>query len=135
MKSNHRPTKSVVFLFMIHLTKGNSDTIFTTSDTILNLTDNYYLKFTNRTTQDVVQMWIPNEDNIARFQKFTIVTNDYFANFIEGFWSYTIQVAVTNNVVPTTPVLESGYMYLHPETDFVPIKYNEQSNNFKAYNG
>ena len=120
---------------MLHFTKGNSETILTTADTILNLTDYYYFKFTNRTTQDIVEMWVPNESNYARFQKFTITTNDYFVNFIEGFWSYTMQIAEDYEVVPTSAILESGYMYLHPETDFVPIKYNEQSNNFKAYNG
>jgi hypothetical protein len=119
---------------MIHLTKGQENTIFTTSDTTLTL-DYYYFKFTNRTTQDVVEMWLANESDKERFQKYTIITSDFFGNFIEGFWTYTIQIATAYEVVPTTAILESGYMLLHPENEFVPTKYSEQSNNFTAYNG
>ena len=119
---------------MIHFTKGNSDTIFTTADTTLTL-NYYYFKFTNRTTQDIVEMWLPNESEKDRFQKYTINTDEYFVNFNEGFWTYTIQMAEDYEVIPTSAILESGFMYLHPATDFEMIKYNEQSNTFKAYNG
>lgn len=118
---------------MINLTKGQTETIYTTTNgggAAL-----YYFKFTNRTTNDVIQMWLTNTSTKTRFQKFSIVVNTYFANFIEGFYTYTIQVATTNNVVPTSAVLETGYMKLNPATEFTPTKYNEQSNQFKVYNG
>ena len=119
---------------MIHLTRGNIDTIIITADTTL--TNNfYYVKFTNRTTQDVVETWYENQSGKDRFQKFDISTDDFFANFNEGFWTYTIQMATGEGIVPTSAILESGFMYLHPATDFEMIKYNEQSNTFKAYNG
>lgn len=119
---------------MIHLTKGQENTIYTTADTTFTL-NYYYFKCTNRTTQDVVEMWLANESDVDRFQKYTILTNDFFGNFIEGFWTYTIQMAEDYGIVPTSAILESGYLYLHPETDFAPTKYSEQSNNFTAYNG
>jgi hypothetical protein len=118
---------------MINLTKGQTESIYTTTNgggAAL-----YYFKFTNRTTNDVKQMWLNNLSTKARFQKFTFDVDDFFDNFIEGFYTYTIQVATANNVVPTTAVLETGYMKLNPATEFAPIKYNEQSNQFKVYNG
>lgn len=118
---------------MIHLTKGNTEIFTTTCD--CGDEPLYYFKFTNRTTSDVVEMWLNNLSTKSRFQKFQFDTDDFFGNFNEGFWTYTIQVGVTENVVPTTAILESGYMYLHPEVDYEPIKYSEQSNNFTAYNG
>lgn len=118
---------------MIHLTKGQTETIYTTTNVVGAAL--YYFKFTNITTKDEIEMWLDNLSTKLRFQKFTFDTDDFFDTFIEGFYTYTIQVATTGNVVPTTDVLESGYMWLHPATEFVPTKYSEQSNQFKVYNG
>jgi hypothetical protein len=95
----------------------------------------YYFLFVNRITNDEVDMWLTNVSTTARYQKFQINTENLFGDYDTGFWSYTIQGASVNNVVPTTPILESGYMYLYPETEFNPTEYNEQSNQFKTYNG
>lgn len=118
---------------MINLTKGQTETIYTTTNgggAAL-----YYFKFTNRTTNDVRQIWLNNLSTKSRFQKFTFDVDDFFDTFIEGFYTYTIQVATTSNVVPTSAVLETGYMKLNPANEFTPTKYNEQSNQFKVYNG
>lgn len=136
MKIDHRPTKSVVFLFMIHLKLGETNNIYATA---VDYGDNsygiYYFKFQNRTTFDVVEMWLTNESTSNRYQKFEIVVNDYFEGYAEGTWDYVIIGADQVDVVPTYDVLESGYMYLHRATEYQPTKYNEQSNTFKAYNG
>ena len=59
--------------------------------------------------------------------------NDYFDSNNTGLYSYTIQ-ASDENIIPTSEILESGFMYLHSDK-FEPIKYSEQSNTFKTYNG
>jgi len=53
----------------------------------------------------------------------------------EGFWTYEIKGAEDYDVVPTTDVLETGFMKLLPSENFTPEYYNEQTNNFKTYNG
>jgi hypothetical protein len=93
----------------------------------------YYFKFVNRVTKDIVEMWLQNISTTERFQKFVITTDDFFNDKDGGMWTYTIQ-ASNNNVVPTSDILETGYMYLHTEIT-EPVKYNEQSNTFKTYNG
>lgn len=95
----------------------------------------YYFVFTNRVTKDEVDMWLTNVSTTARYQKFQINTDNLFDGYDTGFWNYTIQGATTLNVIPTSAILESGYMYLYPATEYAPTEYNEQSNQFKTYNG
>lgn len=121
---------------MINLTKGNTNTIIVTPKE--NTTTNYTffkIVFTNRVTQDEVDFWFTNISTTDRYQKCTIVVNTYFLNFDEGFWTYEIFGCAVSGGVPTSSILESGYMYLRPATNYNPTEYNEQSNNFKTYNG
>jgi hypothetical protein len=121
---------------MIILTKGNSQKeIYCTpaenTDVVFSI---YYFKFTNRITQSVVEEWYNDISSFKRYQKFDI-DSVIFDNEDTGFWTYEIRGAQTVYVVPTGPVLESGYMYLNPEDTYQPETYNDQSNEFLTYNG
>jgi len=121
---------------MINLYRSTNTEIFCTP---LENTDSdysiFYFKFTSRLTQNIVECWLVNLSLSARYQQFEILVNDYFANEEDGFYTYEIKGADDYDVVPTGYVLESGYMNLHPASNFVPEYYNEQVNNFKTYNG
>lgn len=121
---------------MIILTKEQTTDIYVTpqenSDVVYSI---YYIKFTNRITQSVIADWFYNTSSFSRYQKFSIDAAGLFINDDTGFWTYEIYGATALNVVPTTPVLESGYMYLNPEVTFEPTTYNDQSNEFLTYNG
>lgn len=121
---------------MINLKKGNTDTIIVTPKEKTSLVIIYFkFIFTNRITQDIVNVWLTNISPTDRYQKFSIVTSTYFTNGNVGLWSYEVYGCASLGGTPNTPLLENGYMNLNPSTDFVPTSYNEQSNQFKTYNG
>lgn len=121
---------------MIVLAKGNTETICITpkENSSLNLV-NYKIVFTNRTTKEVVDFWFADISTTARCQKFTIIVNTYFQNYDEGFWEYAVYGTATLNGTPNTPMLENGLMYLKPQTNYEPTKYNEQDTAFTTYSG
>lgn len=97
----------------------------------------FYFKFVNRVTLDEVELW---DDSIGvsttnRYAKHVVNTSVHFADMPTGFWTYTIQPATEEEVVPNTDICESGLMYLYPATEFEPTKYDEQSNTFIVYGG
>jgi len=121
---------------MINLKKGNTDTIIVTSKEMTSLAITIFkFIFTNRITQDEVALWLTNTSTTDRYQRFSIVTNTYFLNEDTGLWTYEIYGSASIGGVPTTPILETGYMNLNPATNFAPEYYSEQSNQFKTYNG
>lgn len=121
---------------MINLTKGNTNTIIVTLKEKTPLVILYFkFIFTNRITQNVVNVWLTNTSTTNRYQKFSIVTNTYLANEDDGLYTYNVYGCASLGGTPNTPLLESGYMYLHPSVEFDPVKYNEQSNQFITYNG
>jgi hypothetical protein len=121
---------------MIVLTKGYQDeSIRFTSKINLGGNNFYYFKFTNRTTLDEVDCWIEPEGTATdRYELCLIDTLNLFADYPEGFWTYEIYPATVDEL-PTEPMLESGLMYLYPQTEYAPTKYDEQNNTFKVYNG
>ena len=121
---------------MIILTKDNASiNIYCTPAENTNVVFSiYYFKFTNRITQSVVDEWYTDISTFVRYQKFNINAN-IFDNEDTGFWTYEIRGAQTINVIPTGPILESGYMYLNPADTYEPTTYNDQSNEFLTYNG
>lgn len=121
---------------MIILTKDNAsiNIYCTPAENTSDVFSIYYFKFTNRITQSVVEEWYTDISTFVRYQKFQIDAN-IFDNEDTGFWTYEIRGAQTVDVVPTGPVLESGYMYLNPADTYEPTTYNEQSNEFLTYNG
>ena len=121
---------------MINLYRNTNTEIFCTP--LENTTIDYsifYFKFTSRLTQNVVECWLTNMSLSNRYQNFELYVNDFFEGENDGLWTYEIKGASDYDVVPTGDTLESGYMNLHPATEFVPEYYNEQNNKFKTYNG
>jgi hypothetical protein len=99
-----------------------------------------YFKFVHRMTGEVVEFWTDalGESLTNRYAKYPIDTSFYFADSTEGMWTYTLQQAPEEEVVPTIgqyPILESGYLYLYPADTFEPTKYEGQDNTFIAYDG
>jgi hypothetical protein len=122
---------------MITLYKGYTEWLihFTGKMLAEETPDFYYFKFTNRTTLDEVDMWVaPELSGTDRYEFCFIHTIEYFTDYPEGFWDYEIYPA-ENQVLPTEPMIESGLMYLYPQTEFTPTKYDDQNNTFVVYNG
>ena len=123
---------------MIVLTKGEEQIIYFTGTENCLLTAPYFLfVFTNRTTNDIVKFVSSNQSNTKRYDWIYLTVNDFFANSIEGFWTYDIYEQESDSDISITGKhkVETGLMYLHPADTYEPIKYDEQSNAFKAYNG
>ena len=118
---------------MIILTKGEqSKYIYCTpaenSDIVYSY---YYIKFTNRITQSVIEEVYEDLSTTSRYQMFD-VNATAFDDEDTGFWTYEIK---GYDNAPVAPVLESGYMYLNPADTYEPTTYNDQSNEFLTYNG
>jgi hypothetical protein len=123
---------------MIVLTKGETHTIYFTGTENCLLTNPFFLLyFVNRVTQEIVSFVITNESLTARYDATTIEVNRHFEYSETGFWTYSIYEQETdgNDGIVGLNKVEDGYMYLNPATEFVPIKYDEQSNTFITYNG
>lgn len=122
---------------MINLRKGQTETVYFTGTEKATLTDPYFLfVFTNRISTDVVKVMATNTSTTERVDKFSLVVNAYFTDATEGFWDYEIrQKADDEDMTVAGTIVETGYMYLRPATDFAPTEYTEQSNAFKTYNG
>jgi hypothetical protein len=123
---------------MIVLTKGEEQVIYFTGTENCLLANPYFLfVFTNRTTNDEIKFIITNLSTTKRFDFFYLEVNEYFENYDEGFWTYDIYEQATNTgtSIAGKHKVETGLMYLHPADSYEPIKYDEQSEQFKAYNG
>jgi hypothetical protein len=123
---------------MINLTKGLTQTIYFTGTENATLSVPKFLcTFTNRETLEVVIIPITNVSTTARYDKASVVVNTYFSTATTGFYSYSIREFTGS--YPSSPtygvIVETGYMYLNPSTEFAPTEYAEQSNLFKTYNG
>jgi len=99
-----------------------------------------YFKFVHRVTGEVVEFWgdTIGQSNTNRYAKYNVSTELLFADSTEGMWTYTLQEAAEEEVVPSVgqyPILESGYLYLYPASTFEPTKYEGQDNTFIAYDG
>jgi hypothetical protein len=122
---------------MINLRKGETEVIYFTGTENATLENPYFLFiFTNRITLDVVKAMATNASTTERYDKFSMVVNTFFADAVEGFWSYEIrQKADSSDMTVTGTIVEQGLMYLRPAEDFEPTEYDDQSNTFKTYNG
>ena len=123
---------------MIVLSKGESKNIYFTATENCLLENPYFLfTFTNRITQEEVKFVATNISDTKRYDTFVMTVNDFFEDGETGFWTYNIyeQASSSNTNISGLNKVEDGYMYLNPATEFVPIKYDEQSNTFITYNG
>jgi len=122
---------------MINLRKGNTEVIYFTGTEKATLTAPYFLfVFTHRTTGEIVKVMATNVSTTERYDKFSLVVNTYFSSSTDGFWLYSIrEKASSSDMTVSGTEVETGYMYLRSATDFAPTEYDEQSNDFKTYNG
>ena len=122
---------------MIHLQKGNTETVYFTGTEKALLTDPFFLfVFTNRITLDVVKVMATNTSTTLRYDKFSLVVNTYFSDADNGFWEYEIiEKALADDLTVTGNVVEIGYMYLKAATPFAPTENDSQTNTFVTYNG
>ena len=93
----------------------------------------YYIKFVNRITQNVVELFALNTSTTLRYQKLSCNSLTKFVGEDSGFWDYEIHGSNAQSVIDED-ILEIGFMYLE-DTIIAPVKYDEQSNNFVTYNG
>jgi hypothetical protein len=105
---------------MIHLTKGQTDSIILTLTEKQLLTNpNYLFVFTNRSSNLQVKFIQLNAADVSlykdRYNKFSIVTNTYFGSSLNGQYVYNIYEQVsTSNTDPTgLNLLETGILELN----------------------
>lgn len=117
---------------MIHLTKGNTETVYLTLKEKQTLAaPNFLFRFVHRATNvevKFVKLYASDVSNYKdRFDQFSIVVNTHFANSESGQWDYYIyeQTSTTNtNPANATGLLEEGIMQLNDATSFTYTKHN-----------
>ena len=118
---------------MIHLTKGTIQNI------ILTLTEKattaypiFLFVFTNRSSNEEVKFIKANELDtspyIERYDKFTIMINEYFAFSLEGQYTYNVyqNPNLTNLDTTGLVLLENGIMEL---SGLPPMEYTQHTTN------
>jgi hypothetical protein len=115
---------------MIHLTKGQTDSIILTLTEKQLLTNpNYLFVFTNRSSNLQVKFVQLNAADVSaykdRYNEFSIVTNTYFGSSLNGQYVYNVYEQVsTSNTDPTgLNLLETGIL----ELDGTGISYTQYS--------
>lgn len=115
---------------MIHLTKGQTNSIILTLTEKQLLTNpNYLFVFTNRSSNLQVKFVQLNAADISlykdRYNEFNIVTNTYFGSSLNGQYVYSIyEQASTSNTNPAgLNLLETGIL----ELDGTGISYTQYS--------
>ena len=120
---------------MIHLTKGETNTVILTLTEKQTLTSpNYLFRFTNRTTgAEVVFVKTNASDSSAykyRFNQFSIITSGFFSNQPSGEWLYYIyeQASATNrDYTKSTGLLEQGIMRLNESESFAYTQHEPEN--------
>jgi|Laugrespbdmm15dd_1035085.scaffolds.fasta_scaffold58515_1 hypothetical protein len=122
---------------MINLTKGATEVVYFTGTENATLSAPYFLfVFENRVTLEVIKVMATNTSTTERYDKFSLIVNNYFSTSTDGFYSYNIYQKASNvDFTLTGLIVEYGYMYLNPTVAFAPTEYAEQSNTFVTYNG
>ena len=113
---------------MIHLTKGETNTIIITlTEKQLLIDPNYLFVFTNRSSNNIIKFVVLNTSDLSlykdRYNEFSIVTNNNFSTALEGQYSYEVyEQASSSNLNPTgLNKLETGIMWLSGST----MTYNQ----------
>jgi hypothetical protein len=104
---------------MVHLTKGETNTIvLTLTEKQLLTNPNYLFVFTNRSNNEVIKFVKLNATDTSlykdRYNEFSIVTNTYFNSALDGQYTYEIyeQVSTSNTNPSGLNKLETGIMWL-----------------------
>lgn len=105
---------------MIQLTRGQTQFIYLTlTEKQLLQSPNYLFVFTNRSSNQQVKFVKLNNTDVSqykdRYNKFSIVVNDYFGSSLNGQWDYQVyeQASPTNTNPAGLNLLESGIMMLN----------------------
>ena len=113
---------------MIHLTKGETNTIvMTLTEKQLLTNPNYLFVFTNRSSNNIIKFVVLNASDTSlykdRYNEFSIVTNTNFASALEGQYTYEVyeQVSSSNLNITGLNKLETGIMWLSGST----LSYNQ----------
>lgn len=115
---------------MIHLTKGQTNSIILTLTEKQLLTNpNYLFVFTNRSSNLQVKFVQLNAADVSlykdRYNEFNIVTNTYFGSSLNGQYVYSIyeQTSTSNTNPAGLNLLETGIL----ELDGTGISYTQYS--------
>jgi hypothetical protein len=113
---------------MIHLTKGQTNTIILTlTEKQLLINPNYLFVFTNRSTNNIIKFVVLNASDLSlykdRYNEFSIVTNNSFSTALEGQYTYEVyeQASSSNTNITGLNKLETGIMWLSGST----VTYNQ----------
>lgn len=113
---------------MIHLTKGQTNTIILTlTEKQLLINPNYLFVFTNRSTNNVIKFVVLNTSDLSlykdRYNEFSIVTNTSFSSALEGQYTYEVYEQASSSNINITGLnkLETGIMWLSGST----VTYNQ----------
>jgi len=125
---------------MIHLIKGQVNKIILTLSEKATLTSpNWLFYFKSRNTNETVAFVILNNVDLSthqeRFNAFNITVSSYFANALQGEWTYEIyEQASTTNLLPSnaTSMVEKGQASLNNASQFNFTTYSNQINTYKV---
>lgn len=113
---------------MIHLTKGQTNTIIMTlTEKQLLINPNYLFVFTNRSSNNVIKFVVLSASDLSlfkdRYNEFSIVTNTNFSSALEGQYTYEVyeQASSSNTNITGLNKLETGIMWLSGST----MTYNQ----------
>ena len=105
---------------MIQLSKEATQFIYLTlteKQTIAS--PNYLFRFVNRSTNEELKFVLTNIKDVSlfkdRYNKFSIVTDKYFANKLNGQYTYYVyeQISTSSTDIAGKVLLESGIMMLN----------------------
>mgnify|MGYP006266408859 CR=1 FL=1 len=111
-----------------------NDVYLTLSEHQTSVSVYYHFTFIHRVTRDEVTLIAENISDKDNYQKFEIDSSE-FDDVNLGFYTYEVRAANAQGTQAVGDILESGFMVLKSDEVFEPLKYSEQSNNFKTYNG
>jgi len=125
---------------MLHLTKGQTDTVILTLKEKQQLVNpNFLFYFKSKVDNSEVKFVVLTANDLSgykdRYNKFSLVINTYFANALPGEYGYTIyEQASANNTDPALAhgIVETGQMALNNSTDFEFTTYNATTNTYKV---
>jgi hypothetical protein len=125
---------------MLHLTKGQTETVILTLKEKQQLVNsNFLFYFKSKVNNTEVKFVVLAVNDLSgykdRFNEFSLVVNTYFATALPGEYGYTIyEQTSSSNLDPSlaTGILETGQMELNNSTDFEFTTYNATTNTYKV---
>ena len=125
---------------MIHLIKGQTNSVvLTLSEKCTLNSPNYLWICKSRNTNETISFVILGSADVStsqtRYNKFNIVTSNYFASSTNGEWTYMIyEQTSTSNLNPSlaTGLVEKGQFSLNDSSEFSFNTYNSANNTYKV---